>query len=384
MSEIDEERSPFDVIKGARMAIKRRMEDEAKHVSENRHGSVFSTPSAETIAQYRKDTKAIFAAVDPWAKATDTKKVKTWQKRKSATLCIAKISIIELLKEQDQLQRLGAAEIGSEYFEQWCHLIHKLDFYSTILITQPREFRLEEVVKKSSKRRLTGLSEDWRIKLLGKMTQSWRQQYLVQAVTGCRPAEISKGVLLQVKDGILNIHVKGAKLSQFSGQKARAMSWNVADATPLVAALIQLIPVGVVGTVIDYSKIKSKNPASAYSTAVRDAARRAFPKRSGTITPYSLRHAAASDLKNSGLSSDEQSKALGHQVSETKSVYGSKVYGKRGGSVAPQTAKASTAVRTKPTSRAAQSMTSKIKSRSSGRSNAPKILSSTDTITPPS
>lgn len=371
MSEKIIEKSHFDIVKGARQAIKQRTDDEQKHL-EKRHGSVFSAPSPSTIAQYRKDTKAIFSDKDPWAKAGATKKVKTWLKRKSAMLYVAKAETIAKLKAQDQLQRIGGAEPGNENWDAWCKLVKDIEFYSNILITQPKEFRLKEVVKKSSKKRLAGLPEDWRMKLLDKMTASWREQYLVQAVTGCRPAEIGKGIFLQVKDGILNVHVKGAKLGPHAGQKARAMAWNVADASPLVAALIKLIPVGVVGTVIDYSKIKSKNPASAYSTAVRDAAKRAFPKRYGTITPYSLRHAAASDLKDSGLSSDEQSKALGHQVSETKSVYGSKVYGKRGGSVAPQSAKATTAVRTKPTSRAAQTMTNKIKSKPSGGTKAPK------------
>jgi len=364
MSNKQIEKSQFDIVKLARQAIKQRTEDEQKHIDEVRHGSVFSTPSASTLAQYRKDTMAIFAAADPWAKAGSTKKIKTWQKRKSAMLCISKLETIALLREQDRLQRLGAAEIGNQHFKTWCQLIRDIDFYSNILLTQPKKFLLPEVVKKASKRRLTGLPDDWRMILLDKMTKSWREIYLVQAVTGCRPVEIGKGVKMLVKHGTLTVVVMGAKLSDSAGQKFRLMEWDVANASPMVAELIKLVTASGNNRTIDYSKIKSKNPSSAYSTAVRDAGRRAFPTRSGTITPYSLRHAAASDLKNSGLSSDQQSKALGHQVSETKSVYGSKLYGKRSGSVAPRTAKASTTVRTKMPTKAALVLSNSIKAKS--------------------
>ena len=61
-----------------------------------------------------------------------------------------------------------------------------------------------------------------------------------------------------------------------------------------------------------------------------------------------FRHAMASDLKASGLSSQEQSAALGHQVVETKSTYGSHRQGRAGG-VAPDRVKAAQAVRGEPT-----------------------------------
>lgn len=355
------EQGPFDIVKVARQALKSRNEQKAKYVQEIRHGSVFSPASQSTIDQYYRSTIAIFASDDPWSKAATTKKVKTWQKRKSAMLYVAANEATILLKKQDDMQRRGAADPKNIEHDEWKATVKRVEFFSNILKTQPKDTLLKEVKQKASKRKLTGLPENWRMELLSNITYGWKSIYLVQAVTGCRPAEIAKGIKLQFKDGKLTAAVEGAKLGQFSGQKLRSMVWDVENPSPLVAELIKLVPDNGVWTTINYSKISSSNPASAYSTAVRDAGKRAFPKRPGTMTPYSLRHAAASDLKDSDLSSEEQSKALGHQVTETKSVYGSKVYGKRAGSVAPESVKASTKVRTKTPTNAAKAMTAKIK-----------------------
>jgi integrase len=68
-----------------------------------------------------------------------------------------------------------------------------------------------------------------------------------------------------------------------------------------------------------FVKIES---AKAFSGAVRSAGRRAFPGFSQEITPYSMRHQMASDMKAADLG-DEISQALGHSASDTKGSYGS-------------------------------------------------------------
>ena len=90
--------------------------------------------------------------------------------------------------------------------------------------------------------------------------------------------------------------------------------------------------------------IQIDNP-SRFSTGVRDAARRAFPALRRTITVYCLRHQAASDLKASGLTGGEVSKALGHCVDRTASRSGHVKQGKRKGGTAPDSVTATREVR---------------------------------------
>ena len=170
----------------------------------------------------------------------------------------------------------------------------------------------------------------------------------MQAVTGCRPAEIGLGIKLIVKHGQLLAHIQGKKTGLYSGQKWRAMSWPLLGASTLVEELAEMVGKAGGELRVDYSDHSNSDPAKAFSGAMRQAAARAFPGHTVSITPYSMRHALASDLKASDLDSQEQSAALGHQVVETKSTYGSHRQGGAAGGLAPGRVKGATAVRGNP------------------------------------
>jgi integrase len=349
MSEKKIETTPFDMIKGARLAIKQRNEDEKKQLGK-RNNKAFSAPSFETIGGYKKLTKVLFKSSDPWMAAANTTKLSTWLKRKSAMLRIAKTQTIRALSIQDKMQRLGWSDIGHKNFDRWCKVVNILSFYSRILNTKPdpEKFKLKKVVNKVSKRKTGKLPVGWREMVSNDITKSWREQFLVQAVTGCRPVEIAKGIRVVIKDGQLVARIHGAKLGEFSGQYSRVLIYDIPNSTPVIAELIKLVEQNGSDMVIDFSKQLCNNPSAIYSIAVRDSQRRLWPKMKSTLTAYSIRHAAASDLKASGLSSEAQSQALGHQSAETKSVYGSFMQGGKGGSVAPKSVGATTKVRSKP------------------------------------
>ena len=339
---------PFTVVKEGRAALKARQEELAGWVKNERKGKVFSPPSEDTLADYPREVKRLLKkGGNPWDDAVQTTKLSTWLKRKSALLCLAEREVNRLLKEQDRLQRTGL-QSGTDQFKEWVDVLKSLHFYTSVLNARPApDSRPLEVVKRrESKRKLGKVPEDWREILVARLP-TWRRQAMVQAVTGCRPAEIGLGVKLLVKQGQLLAHIQGKKTGLYSGQKWRAMTWSLNDAPPLVCELAEMVSKAGGEMIVDYTNRPNLNPAKAFSGAMRQAAVRAFPGHTVTITPYSMRHALASDLKASGLTSQDQSAALGHQVVDTKSTYGSHQQGRAGG-VAPSRVQAEKAVRGDP------------------------------------
>ena len=268
-------------------------------------------------------------------------------------MTISALEIEQLLKAQDKLQRLKL-EFGTADFNEWVDVLKKLHTYTAILETTPPRHEPEKpetsVIKnpskKASKRKIGSLPEDWREQLVAHMPV-WRLPAMVCAVTGCRPSEITKGIELWVKKGILLAKIEGKKTGAYSGQPWRAMSWNLKDAPPVVCDLAKMVLDAGGHLTVDYSYRPNPNPAKAFSGAMRQAATRAFPGHAVTLTPYSMRHALASDMKASDLTPQEISKALGHQVVATQSTYGSRQQG-HGGMAPTQVDAAIKDIRGKP------------------------------------
>lgn len=342
---------PFAIVKEGRAVLKTRQSDRSAWVKNERKGKVFSERSEKTEADYQRDVdRLIKKGGNLWESAADTTKLSTWLKRKSAILFIAEREVERLLKVQDKLQR-GKLLVGSAELKDWVDALDSLHFYSSVLSTQPapESKPLETVERRESKRRgLSKLPGDWR-EQLAKRLPTWRMPYLVAACTGARPSEIGRGIDLKIDGEDLVATIKGAKVGPYSGQKLREMRWSIERGMPeLVRQLAKKVNEAGGRLLVDYSGHDNPNPEKAFSGAMRQAAGRAFPGQKVTLTPYSLRHAAASDLKASGLTGQQQSAALGHQVVETKGSYGHHRLA-RGRSVAPKRVRATTPVRGVPT-----------------------------------
>ena len=341
-----QEDDPFRVIVAARAALKARRDDLARQV-EGRAGKPYAIPSERTVADYEKQAARMLASGDPWAAALKTTKRSTWLKRKSALLFVAGRQVEQMLKEQDRLQRI--ADKDPEAMGKWADLRIRLHLWTHVLTTKPLANPLTKTARRQSKRAgLSRLPDDWR-EQLAKRLPTWRMQYLVVACAGIRPVEIGHGVKLRIEGDELVAKIEGAKLCRFSGQEVRELRWAIAEGMPeLVCQLADEVKRAGGRLVVDYSKRPNKDPAKAFSGAMRNAARRTFPAHALTLTPYSLRHATASDLKASDLSDEQQSAALGHQVVETKGSYGNHSLS-RGRSVAPNSVSATSRVRGVPT-----------------------------------
>lgn len=182
--------------------------------------------------------------------------------------------------------------------------------------------------RRSKRSDLSGLPPDWRERVLEAMRGSAnRLPALVLAVTGCRPAELVSGVGLTLKDGTLSIRIAGAKLGPDKGQPWRRLDYDASEPRGPVADLV-----GIVRRAGGQLTV-AIGDAGAFGSAIAYYSRRAFPRRRRTISPYSFRHAFASDLKKAWGGSDAVSLALGHRCDRTRAGYGQAQMGRGGGSL---------------------------------------------------
>lgn len=305
-----------------------------------------------TIAGYKVKAKRIVTAalagggggngIDQIiALAKDTKSANTWFSRRAALSFSFRFQVERLLQDQDKMQRaLKALQAPDDpRWDDWRNLVTRIGMYVEWHDQLQSEAGppIEERRPRHSKRKdMRGLPDDWREKLVARLP-NYRAAALTQAVTGCRPDELQKGVKLSIVDGRLVAEIDGSKVTEKSGQPWRRLSWSVDSDSPLVAMLLEEVRGGLAVAKIDDAK--------RYSGAVRAAGAREWPRRTKSIAPYCFRHQLASDMKASGVDDATISQALGHCADVARSYYGSWQQGRRSGGVAPKQVEAPRPVR---------------------------------------
>lgn len=330
----------YDIIRRARAMLE---------ASEN------SSPSAHTITGYEARAKHIFRLVkagatdgkntevgDFIACARQTHSASTWFGRRAALLYAFRQILRRLLADQDKLQRsLKAANISTEsqQWDSWRQIVKRLGVWMegierlqgtsgpSLAVRKPRH---------SKRKDMKGLPDDWRERMVNR-SHKYRHAVLVNAVTGCRPDELVKGVRLSIIGAELVAEISGSKVTEKSGQPWRRLSWPVDSDSPLIALLVAEVRNGLGVVTIDDAK--------RYSGAVRAAAEREWSRRKTKMSPYCFRHAAASDMKANGLEDALISQALGHCADVARSYYGQSQQGRAGNGVAPCSVKAARTIR---------------------------------------
>ncbi|MBK4739201.1 site-specific integrase [Noviherbaspirillum pedocola] len=270
------------------------------------------------------------------AKAKRSKSASTWFGNRAALMFGIRRGIEAALSTQDKMQRELKSENVPENdirWQEWRDIVAKVSSsmqWIERLQNEPGPPVGERKPRHSKRKDLRGLPDDWRERIVARMPK-YRLAVLAQAVTGCRPEELVSGVQLEIRGGQLVATIDGVKVSEKSGQEWRRLSWPIDSASPLIRDLVREVEAG--------ASLAQIRDAKAYSGAMRAAGARAWPRRKATVTPYCLRHAAASDFKASGMDSASISEALGHSSEVTKKYYGS-WHQARGGSVAPQSVEA--------------------------------------------
>ena len=295
----------FEVVKLARTWLKGQVE--------TRTAEGTATPSTKTVELYRREMVRLLGTGDPWQAAADTDKKATFFVRRAAILHFCRDVIERGLKAQDQLQRKGLDDPAQK--EAWVAQVKALKNALNLAEKAPSEPPSHLVKRRQTKRvGLFTLLENWREVMISRLPR-YRAAAAVAAISGCRPAELVKGIEVSVAHGSLKIRISGAKVSKNSGQEWRELSFDLPSENPLALIL------GRIALEEGGQTVVKIDDARAFSGAVREAGKRAFPKFGRTITPYSFRHQVASDLKAAELG-DQISAALGHSVSDTRGSYG--------------------------------------------------------------
>ncbi|MBN8490199.1 MAG: hypothetical protein J0M00_02045 [Burkholderiales bacterium] len=190
-----------------------------------------------------------------------------------------------------------------------------IDFHDIVTATKRRtllESAGGEPQRVQSKRKdLKRFGRDWREKVLeASRGGAFEEVIWVLAATGCRPAELKRGVILNLEWDHVQVRISGAKVTGSSGQPWREMvvSWRW-----LPQGLLERLE----GRVDYVVKIQD----GALRSAVARFGRKLWPKGK-RLCPYHFRHEAAADMRESGWRADEIGGALGQRVSETASRYG--------------------------------------------------------------
>ena len=288
-------------------------------------------PSYKTITEYER----VFYLATSGRTTSPTAKIEACTSRsmvtkiKSACRYIIGEDIKNQLRAQDKVQRSGQSQ---DWFECVESISRAIDEYEKIGLMQPKSI----LKRRSKKQDIKGLPKNWQSVLIDEVQTKDRTAALISAVTGCRPDEMAKGVKVVVSEDSVTVTIRGAKVSETSGQPVRTLTYTI---TPkgLVQRLARRLSHG-------ENVVKIDDPRR-FSTSIRDAGKRAFPDLRRTLTPYCFRHQVASDLKASTLSSDDVSRSMGHCSDKTTVMYG---HTKLGGSgVIPTQVVADRAVRHK-------------------------------------
>lgn len=175
----------------------------------------------------------------------------------------------------------------------------------------------------SKRQALQGLRADWREQICRRSENGkYGLAMLVAALTGCRPAELERGVVISESGGSeeigqINFMIDGVKVSGGQGQPHRCISYRSNDPHPLVRAIRQELE----GRLDNGACRVQVEKALNFTVEVRRLAQCLWPTHPHSITAYCFRHQWAADLKRT-QSTDSVSRGLGHLSAKTRRYYG--------------------------------------------------------------
>lgn len=287
----------------------------------------------EKLAANKKNSPA-----DLFAVLTETRSKATYYRRLAAIKYFVKSNIPELLA------KLGATSDEQEV-ARVCRSIGFLAELKELTIAKAGTCQIQDPKARKSKRSmLGGLSKhgDFREKLYEQFKRSkYQLAYLLAAVSGPRPQELQDGLHVRFEGQILSIKIIGSKVKEQQGQEFRIIEYDLSKSPRnfLLSEIVRLIGADAVDgvTVSVDSKVN-------FTSALRRAGKVLWPRKKD-ITPYVLRHAIASQWKQT-LDPDNVSIALGHSSSKTRSRYGQAQLMRGDGSLVPSSVSGSRPVRT--------------------------------------
>ncbi|WP_083214327.1 hypothetical protein [Burkholderia stabilis] len=199
---------------------------------------------------------------------------------------------------------------------------------------------------KAKKSALKNLPNSWRLQMFVQAAKSENRKSRPQLLpalavlwlTGCRPAELEKGVRISCQEGQLTLEVQGAKTvdacKRERGQPHRTYNFALgpeAESVNPCLTLLRLLHAREIGR--GASEFVVSHDRDYLYNSVVQLGRMAFPGMRTRVSPYVFRHQIASDLKNDrSMPLEEMAAFMGHLSDYSVGKYGHPSYGKsRGG-----------------------------------------------------
>ena len=168
---------------------------------------------------------------------------------------------------------------------------------------------------KSKRKTLRSFPSIWPEQVFASSPDSLKPAVAIHYLSGCRPEELSKGILVLKSPREITFVIQGAKTYEKSdglriGQGERRITVKLTN---------------------DFEKkmadsLKSESVVSFKKEAVRVGlwrlSKTLFPRHARPISAYSFRHLFSARLKKSGASESEIAVAMGHASVKTQSMYG--------------------------------------------------------------
>lgn len=277
-----------------------------------------------------------------WSAICNTQSKSTYRRRVAATIHCCRLQLHEALRQQDAAQRAG----DTTALLHQVAVIEEATRTIDIIGRHKGQCPLDNITRRKSKRSdLKYMPNNWRDLLHRQLERSkYELAYLVEAVSGCRPGELEKGVKVIFTDDsrLLTIRIdNGVKVTSQKGQPWREITYQI-DKCPLVKALFEACNNVMPHT--EGQRVVNIEKTTNWRAALSSVGQKLWPGLKFRVCPYHLRNAAASDWKRAGLSEEEISAALGHCVNKTSSNYGQFQVGQRTGALIPVSVRAARTV----------------------------------------
>lgn len=283
----------------------------------------------ETAEQYRKlfNYKMSVNADDIVQHLLDCNTRNSFDKTRSAfRFCIAE-KIQELRNDSDKARKQKNFDLMKQKTIEAYKLFFffERDFLSENRVTW-NDISYKKIDSKSKKKTMNSVSsikavfED--LKEKPELKEKYGMILAISSLTGCRPAEIQKGIKIEVKNKLLHISIRGAKVSEDRGQEQRILKFNLDDYRDNQQMNFIL------------SKMKTNELDYKCTKQDYDALRQYLYINHRGFSLYTLRHRAASELKKEGLPEQDIAAFLGHRVTRSLENYGYARSGKGGPGIA--------------------------------------------------
>jgi hypothetical protein len=184
------------------------------------------------------------------------------------------------------------------------------------------------VMGRSKKPQMRTFDDDWADQIWravcminGGKGALWALPLAALAVTGCRPANLERGIAFALvkHEGKTYIEatIKGVKLTSTRGQPEYKIRWGASD----THRESELLAIAESVAASPQRRIVVKYDAEAISTRLRELSEKLWPRRKNKITAYCYRELLSSTAKSAGAPAEELALALGHLSTESQGRY---------------------------------------------------------------